>query len=273
MIHEPKPAEAQKARRLFAPLSFHASCTAVLDGMNPGRILVDDPGHPTAGFVLSPEAAYLSGDADNMRFCAGLEAYLRDAGNLGVSVWHLDFVVSSDRWMQRLNRIAGADGVESTARRHYLCSPGDDFRALPPPEGAILRQIDEDLLNRSTFCLPDHIHRWIRNNWGSYSHFLEAGFGVVTTCGTEVVSWSVADCIAEEVCEIGIHTSPEWRRRGMGSFTANAAVQHAFSKGLRHVGWHCPEENVASRHTAERAGLALERKYDTYRIRDPRNEA
>ena len=56
----------------------------------------------------------------------------------------------------------------------------------------------------------------------------------------------------------------------MGAFTANAAVHHAFSKGLRCVGWHYPEENAASRRTAEKAGFTLEREYDTYRIREQR---
>ncbi len=272
MIHELKSPESQETQPLFAPFSFHASCAAVLNGTNPGRILVDDPLDATAGFVLSPEAAYLSGDADNMAFCRSLGSYLRDLKNLGVAIWHLEFVVSSDRWRHRLDEIARAGEVVSTSRRHYLCSNVDDVRPLPrPEEGVTIRPIDQALLDSGTFSLPNHIVSWIGNNWGSRSHFLSAGFGVVAICGGEIVSWSVADCRAGDTCEIGIRTAPEWRRRGMGSFTANGAVQHAFSSGLRHVGWHCPEENVASQRTAERAGFSVERKYNTYRIREPKD--
>ena len=114
---------------------------------------------------------------------------------------------------------------------------------------------------------------WIHNNWGSPGNFLSAGFGVVAICETEIVSWSVADCRAGNTCEIGIRTAPEWRQRGMGSFTANGAVQHAFGSGLRSVGWHCPEENVASQRTAERAGFSLERTYSTYTICDRDRDA
>ena len=197
MIHELKSPESQETQPLFAPFSFHASCAAVLNGTNPGRILVDDPLDATAGFVLSPEAAYLSGDADNMAFCRSLGSYLRDLKNLGVAIWHLEFVVSSDRWRHRLDEIARAGEVVSTSRRHYLCSNVDDVRPLPrPEEGVTIRPIDQALLDSGTFSLPNHIVSWIGNNWGSRSHFLSAGFGVVAICGGEIVSWSVADCRA-----------------------------------------------------------------------------
>lgn len=269
MIHELKPPETRRAIQLFAPLSFHASCAAVLNGVNPGRALVDDPLNPTAGFVLSPEAAFLSGDAGNSAFCTSLETFLRDKDNLGLPMWHLIVVVSSDRWTERLTEIAGENGIRRYARRHYLCDSGGDFRVLTPPRGAVLKRIDEDFLADNAYKKPAHILSWISNNWGSEAHFLSAGFGVATVCGTEVVAWSVADCANEGTCEIGIHTAREWRRKGMGAFTSNGAIQYAFSIGMKTVGWHCHEENVASWRTAEKVGFILEREYEEYSIREP----
>jgi RimJ/RimL family protein N-acetyltransferase len=184
-------------------------------------------------------------------------------------MWYLIVVVSSDRWIERLSEIAGKNGIAHYARRHYLCESGGDLRALPPPRGAVLKRIDEDFLASNAYTKAEHMERWIRNNWGSHAHFLSAGFGEATVCGTEVVAWSVADCVSEGTCEIGIHTAPQWRRKGMGSFTANGGIQCAFSIGMKTVGWHCHEENVASWRTAERAGFILERKYEEYRICEP----
>ena len=266
MIHELKPPATRQARQLFAPLSFHASCAAVLNGVNPGRVLVDDPGDPTAGFVVSPEAAYLSGDAENGGFCVSLEEYVRDPRNLGFSIWHAVVVISSYGWAERLNTIAGENRMAPFARRHYLCHSEDDLPALPPPDGAVVMRIDEAFLNCEAYARPEHIDRWIQNNWGSRAYFLNAGFGVVTACGTEVVAWSVADCVTERTCEIGIRTAPEWHRRGMGAFTANRSIQCAFSIGMQSVGWHCDEENVASWRTAEKAEFTLEREYEEYRF-------
>lgn len=270
MIHELNPPESRRARQIFEPLDFHASCAAVLNGANPGRIFVDDPQIPTAGFVLSPEAAFLAGDAGNSGFCASLETFLRDTNHLGLSVWDLVMVVSSKCWTERLGEMAGENGLVRYARRHYLCDRERDLPALPPPPGAALKQIDEAFLAGDAYTVPEHIDSWIRNNWGSQVHFLSAGFGVATVCGAEVVAWSIADCASEGICEIGIHTAPEWRRKGMAAFTANRAVRHAFSMGMKVVGWHCHEENVGSWRTAEKAGFVLERKYEEYSIRELR---
>lgn len=269
MIHELNPPDSRNARRLFEPLEFHASCAAVLNGANPGRVLVDDPLKPTAGFVLSPEAAYLAGDAGNSDFCTSLEAFLRDTSHLGMPVWHLFMVVSSAGWVQRLREMAGENGIVRYARRHYLCDCEGDRPSIAPPPGAELKQIDEDFLSAPPSTIPDHIESWIRNNWGSQAYFLRAGFGVATVCEDEVVAWSLADCVSEGICEIGIHTAPEWRRKGMAAFTASRAVHHAFSLGMKTVGWHCHAENVGSWRTAQKVGFALERNYAEYRIREP----
>ena len=83
-MHELQPPQGMLARPLFAPLSFHASCAAVLNGDSLGTAFVDDPHCPSAGFVLSPEGTYLAGDTGNRPFCMDLEAYLGDPGRLRV---------------------------------------------------------------------------------------------------------------------------------------------------------------------------------------------
>ena len=268
MIHELNPVEARETRDLFEPFSFHVSCAAVLNGDSTGKVLVDDARDPTAGFVFSPEAAYLSGDADNSAFCASLGEYLRNPSDLGLPMWHLVLVVSSDRWVERLSEFAGSSGIKRFARRHYTCGREDGPELLPPPQGAALKRIDGAFLDDGTYEKPEHIHSWIRNNWGSRDGFLTAGFGVATICEGDVVAWSIADCITEGTCEIGIHAAPEWRQKGIGAFTASGAIQCAFSIGMESVGWHCHEDNVASWRTAERAGFTLERTYEEYGINE-----
>lgn len=269
MLHELNTPASPTAKALFTPLEFHVSCAAVLSGVNPGRVLVDDPQNPGAGFVFSPEAAFLAGDAANTEFCTHLEMLLRDPNQLGLPVWELIMVVSSEGWAQKLMEMAGADSLARYARRHYLCDAAWGLPSIPPPPGAILKQIDEDFLADTRYTLPRHITDWILNNWGTQAHFLNAGFGVATVCESEVVAWSIADCVDAGMCEIGIHTAPHWRRKGMAAFTANGALRHAFARGMKGVGWHCHEENVGSWRTAEKAGFIFERNYEEYRIRAP----
>lgn len=262
MIHELKPPVTQQAQRLFAPFTFHASCAAVLQGASPGTVLVDDASAPTGGFVSSPEGAYLSGEATNLPFWRDLEDYLHEPSNLGHLIWQLFLIASSKEWCNRLGTVRGANGIRSFSRRHYQCNTGDRLPTIQPPPGADLLPIDQEFLDSEKYARPEHMDRWIRNNWGSRAHFLDTGFGVVTVCANEVVAWSLADCIAGSACEIGIHTKEEWRRDGMGAFTAGGAIRRAAALVMKTVGRHCPEENVASWRTAERAGMALERRYE-----------
>jgi RimJ/RimL family protein N-acetyltransferase len=81
--------------------------------------------------------------------------------------------------------------------------------------------------------------------------------------GDQVVSWSVADCVSGGACEIGIHTRKDYRRRGLGTLTAAAAVDLGLSN-YRFVGWHCDEQNIPSIRVAEKVGFDLERRYIQY---------
>ena len=265
-MHELKPPQPHRIKELFDSFGFHVSCAAVLDGINPGRILVDDPLSPTSGFLFSPEASYLSGDADNVAFCDSLNEFLSDSGNLGVPTGNLIMIVSSDRWLKTLSEFATEAGIESYNRRHYLCKDESDICEAPSPPGATLNRIDRSFLANKRYRKPDHLEQWIRHNWSSYPSYLRTGFGMATICGNEVAAWSVADCISDGNCEIGIHTASGWRRKGMGAFTAGGALKYAFSRDMKTVGWHCHEENIASRRTAEKVGFHLERNYTEYRI-------
>lgn len=114
--------------------------------------------------------------------------------------------------------------------------------------------------------IPDHIHGWIENNWGTPEDFFTRGFGFVTEAleTHTIVSWSLCDCIGDNACEIGIQTDPDYRQRGLAALTAAAAVDHALAQGLSSVGWHCRADNIGSQRTASRVGFTLERDYVSF---------
>jgi RimJ/RimL family protein N-acetyltransferase len=165
-------------------------------------------------------------------------------------------------------------------RRHYECRT----LAIPDwasrlPEGMSMQRIDADLLDRvdrGDLKAPSHTIGWTENNWASRGNYLRCGFGFCTVNDptSEVVSWSVADCISGDRCEIGIHTHPDFQRRGLATLTTAAAVDHALTHGFRMVGWHCNEHNLGSIRTAEKVGFTLERTYQALvYLSDPGNHA
>jgi RimJ/RimL family protein N-acetyltransferase len=134
------------------------------------------------------------------------------------------------------------------------------------PDGSTVHRITQALLNRAKLEIPDHLQVWMAYNWGSTTAFLERGFGSVTIENDQVVSWSLADCVSGDACEIGIRTAEAFRRRGLATITAAAVVEYALSNGFSKVGWHCPEDNHGSIGTAEKVGFERKRDYTMYHL-------
>ncbi len=266
MLHLLEPQDYGRVRPLFDGLAaFHVSIGGVFDGWNPGAVYADDSSVPRAAFIFTPEGSYLAGDPHNNAFNRAFPVFVVHE-LFGVRRWRAMVLLVGDGWEAVLPELLPC-APQTLARRHY------EIRALNiawqdrVPEGFSVHRIDADVISR--FRLDQvqdsgdwtHIHGWMLNNWGTIDRFLQDGFGIVTAHGDRVVSWSLADCRSGASCEIGIQTVPEYRRRGLATITAAAAVDCALSNGFEVVGWHCSEDNAGSIGTAENAGFALERKY------------
>jgi RimJ/RimL family protein N-acetyltransferase len=269
------PAEAfETARPVFGPeTAYNLIISAVLDGSSPGRVWVDDPGDPRAAFLWSAEGWYVDGEpspafagALNHLIMTEIKAAVLEAGQ---SEFFLDYE-GADWAAQEAAIFAGAPSILRNPRRHYICQAVRvDWRALLP-EGHEVARIDRALLARPSLDVPDHVHHWMRSNWGSAEAFFARGFGFATLHDDAIVSWSLADCISRGQAEIGIHTRPEYRRRRLATITAAAAVEYALGSGLDAVGWHCNEDNAGSIGVAEKVGFTLERRYrHAYILFDP----
>jgi RimJ/RimL family protein N-acetyltransferase len=224
----------------------------------PGAAFVDDPIRPRSVFVHSPEGNFVGGDPNNLGFVTDLRAHLEatfDAERDGDLVLSFDH----DGWLSVAEAIVPDLFLFKVPRRHYVYR-GERPRLGPnPPPGYRIAPIDAALLERQQ--VPGHMWEWIAGNWGGVDGFLTHGFGAVAVHGEAVVSWSLADCIVADRAEIGIHTAPEHRRRGLAAQVTAAAVAIALDRGLTEVGWHCNDDNPGSYRTAESVGFRLTRRY------------
>ncbi|MBX0331372.1 GNAT family N-acetyltransferase [Oscillochloris sp. ZM17-4] len=90
---------------------------------------------------------------------------------------------------------------------------------------------------------------------------MTCGFGFALFDGSEPVSWCLADCAVDARCEIGIHTHPDYRRRGLATIVVAATIAHALAAGYDEVGWHCSEDNQGSQGVAEQVGFTLTHRF------------
>jgi len=266
MIHELNKADYEKVRPLFRALEYHLTSAAVLNGNCPGKVFVDDPANPRTAFMFSPEGCYLAGNPANDAFNRALNHAIYAGQAFDGEVDALFFVCHAEGWREHLSVVLNPRPPIKMPRRHYVCRESKYNWRANVPDGCAVHCIDEVLLNRPGLRILAHVTDWMKNNWGSTADFLQRGFGFVAIRTDKVVSWSLADCIGGDACEIGIHTLPAYRRRGLATITAAAAVDHASSLGLSLVGWQCAEDNLGSIRTAEKVGFEKERDYTMYYV-------
>jgi RimJ/RimL family protein N-acetyltransferase len=266
LIHELKERDYEKVQPLFEHLRFNLITCAVIERISPGKIYADNVADPRTAFMCTAEGYYLAGHDNNNEFNTSLNKLIFERIFAGDTVREDETDVAigfyPDSWEDKMPTIFQGRTPLTTARRHYVCTePEVDKWKDHIPEGFQVKRIDEALLGMPQLEIPEHVTGWMKTNWGSVSAFLKKGFGFCTLHDRKMVSWSLADCVSGNGCEIGIHTREGYRRQGLAALTASAAVDHALSNGFRYIGWHCDEYNLPSIKTAEKVGFKLERKY------------
>jgi RimJ/RimL family protein N-acetyltransferase len=243
--------------------------TAVIEHTSPGRVLVDQPDHPTSCFLSTAEGCFLVGDSTNKSFNVELGNYIHErmtASKRGPpDERELIVSVFPDTWTNQFPTIFLTQLPIRIPRRYYICTQLKWHQPIPPPYTIV--QITQPLLANPDISIPDHITSWITTNWGSQDAFLKRGFGFAMMYKNRLVSWSLADCISGHRCEIGIQTQPKHRQQGLATLTAAATVDYAFQHGFQHIGWHTSEDNIGSIKVAEKVGFKRKADYIWYLVR------
>jgi RimJ/RimL family protein N-acetyltransferase len=266
MMNELRKRDYERVRPLFEELKWNLITSAVIEGTSPGRVYVDLVQRPRTAFMCTVEGYYLAGYDSNDAFNVSLNKLIFEKlfGGDTVRKDETDIAIGfhPDSWRDKMPIIFHGRLPLVTARRHYVCSEVKlDHWKDQVPWGFQVQRVDEHMLQTPHLGIPEHLTDWMKTNWGSIGSFLHKGFAFCTLDDKQVVSWSVADCISGDACEIGIHTHENYRRQGLATITAAATVDYALSNGFQYVGWHCDEYNLPSIKTAERVGFKLERKY------------
>jgi RimJ/RimL family protein N-acetyltransferase len=269
MIHELKKRDYKKVRPLFEELEWNLIINAVIEGTSPGRIYADRVEDPRTAFMCTVEGYYLAGYDNNDEFNTSLNKLIFERIFAGDTVRKDETDVAigfnPDSWKDKMPIIFQGRIPLTTSRRHYVCTELKiDHWRNNLPEGFQVQRIDEKLLRTPHLDIPEHVTGWMKTNWGSISDFMKKGFGFCTLHDKRIVSWSIADCVSGNACEIGIHTRKDYRRQGLATLTAAATVDYSLSSGFKYVGWHCGEYNLGSIGVAEKVGFKLERKYIQY---------
>jgi RimJ/RimL family protein N-acetyltransferase len=256
-----------KVKELFRSMDYQLDIESIFLKKR-GQIFVDNRKMPqTACIYNDKHNFYIAGRVDNREFNQNLYDYMtKHIFPSMLTTDCLDFYIDYGNqylWKEEIRNIFEQNYVSSVDWRYYMLDKQKITINLEVlPEDYKLKRIDEELLKRSELKNIDDITEWTSTDgWLSQQDFLKNGFGFCIIKGKDIVSWSIADYVIGNSCEIGIETDEDYRRKGFAAIVATACVKFALSNGIDRIGWHCFESNIASQKTAEKIGFKLRKKY------------
>ena len=275
---QPLPvARALEIQPLFQRLAeSQPMCAAVLAGVYPGKVYVDDvslehlarPRTALLTTYIESEAhgtwCFLAGEPVNESFNVSLNEAIYSRQIITPEVPILLFSCDPDDWGGRMDLVM-APRPPAWIRRYRFVSRGAgyDWRAALPP-GHAVEAMDDALWQIPGLQLPEDVATTLAK-WQAMAgpRFMDLGFLVLDRNGPEpvVASWATVDFVVAGAGDLGFFTQPEYRRCGLGTVSACAALEHAFALGLQRVNWTCDADNRGSTRTAEKLGLEQVEEY------------
>jgi len=258
-----------KVRALFAPLEgYQPMCTAVLEGIWPGKIWADAPDDPQSAMLMTflsgggAAWCFLAGKPDNGDFNAFLNKSLFEDRIAGQDVGAFLFTCAPEDWGGHLEAIGDPRCPAPMFRHHYVCRElSYDWRGLLP-DGFSMLPMETGMLKREDLQLPAQVKTTL-GNWMSITDERFQDFGFVIVHEDQVVAWATVDFVASGSGDLGFETLSAYQKRGLGTAVAAAALEHGLHMGVE-AHWTCAEHNIASQRTAQKLGLKKERDYTMY---------
>jgi RimJ/RimL family protein N-acetyltransferase len=222
-------------------------CTAVLEGIMPGKIFTDDPRNPT--WAILQETVFHTiyvGGAVTAPIVAEVITKLRNENEVFFGFWQNDEVVKllpSDAYYYGFV-------FDYTNRSTEI----DLSYFLAVPEGYEVKPMDLELFRRtSDYELNLSIY-------GSAEKALEAGIGYCVLHNYKIVAEAFAAPLVHGVIEIGVNTVKEQQNRGLATVVCAYTIKKCEALGYQTY-WNCNITNLPSVALAKKLGYQTEREY------------
>ena len=256
-------------RPIFRNLeAFQPMCSAVLEGVWPGNVWVDDVSNPSSGLLLTflsgggAAWCFLAGDPHNHGFNVELNRAIFEEKIAGEGVGTFLFTCHPEDWGGQLSLVGHPRQLAPMPRRHYICRDlAYDWRSNIP-EGYLIQRMDISMLKQNDIQFPLEVETTLRK-WASITGERFQDYGYLAIHEHQIVSWATVDFVSGKKGDLGFETKTEYRRQGLGSTVAGAALEEGIDRRIE-IHWTCAEDNIGSQRAAEKLGLERDRDYKMY---------
>ena len=218
----------------------------VLEGLNSGQILVDDPTKPTLSVVRDGMygTLYFGGNVSTS-LVAYLVPYFRQIGEVGIGCWLND----------PLNEMIPTD-FDYDGRTYYFTerSSRKDQLEFQLPAGYSLAGRDEHVFPRS-FDFQSTLELF-----GTVENAVKHTLGVVILHGDILVCEAATGAPTHGMIEVGVTTAEPYRGLGLATIACARLIEICEEQGYK-TWWDCAKQNTPSVKLAHRLGYQNEREY------------
>lgn len=264
------PARFTSVQPLLAGIKQKVLPDAICQGINPGRIFVDQHENPKIALLWSPVGYYfLAGDPAQAKDLTDISQVLTEIfvpASQATGETGFILIPSDPNWKKYLPALLPGREVKVPATqwsgieiyRRPFAFDSTQFAALGNwrervPEGFRIQPLNAALAEQVG----------VLSSWAFIDDFLQNGLGFVLLDGEEIASACHSVFASHTHLEIDVHTDEKYQRRGFATLVASAFIEACLARGQQ-PNWECFWENDASTALASKLGFSAEADYPVW---------
>ncbi|CGF81230.1 TPA: GNAT family N-acetyltransferase [Bacillus cereus] len=236
---------------------------AVIAGVNPGRIFVDNVSSPNSGLIWlgNNDGFFFIGDAENEEFNKEMNRFINNvivprARKAGLDCF--EGIGNNSKWNKTIERIFQHRNLKSWNQRVYTLRKKDYENHHEPEieqEYTVLKMSKALYENsNNTFKNIDFLQSKILEFWSSSDRFFNEGIGYCIVYDDVIVSVCFSGFVFENIHCIDIETIEGYQGRKLAQKIAHSFVKDCLENDIIPY-WDCMELNKPSVAVVENVGF------------------
>ncbi|MGN7479319.1 GNAT family N-acetyltransferase [Solibacillus silvestris] len=236
---------------------------AIIAGVNPGRIFVDDTVTPDSGLIWlgNNDGFIFIGNESNEQFNKEINNFIDEviapeAKEIGLN-W-FEGVGNHEKWNATIELLFKHREYGSWLQKVYILNKGQYKPESEPmlPEGYTVQKINKSLYENDNGSIKniEFLHRKILEFWSSPDFFFSKGIGYCIVYKNEIVSVCFSGFAVENIHCIDIETLEAHQGKKLAQTIAHTYVKNCFDNNMVPY-WDCMEGNKPSVAVAENLGF------------------
>lgn len=271
MISELNKNDFYRCKSLIEPQG-QLEVIAVIEGINPGRIFVDNIASPKSGLVWlgNNDGFFFIGNEENEEFNNQINKLIDtiitpEAKKVGLD-W-FEGMGNHPKWNKIIEIMFEHRKLGSWNQRVYMLQKEDYQDKCEPilEEEYIVKNINRTLYENSSgeIINIEFLRTQILESWSSPDEFFDTGIGHCIIYDNNIISVCFSVFVVENVHSVAIETLEPYRGKKLAQKIAHSFVKDCLEKD-RLPYWDCMEDNKPSITIAENIGFTSVFNYVGY---------